>query len=79
MGEFVLTKNLIDSREDLWYIIRVCDIDLRALSFVGQVVFKSQSKQEAVDFWKIGVDDEKGPAFRRSYYIFNPKLERVRE
>jgi hypothetical protein len=67
LGELVLTVPIIETAEDLWYVVRVCDIDLTVPSLVGQIVYKGDSKQKAVDAWL----DYKGSGFS-SCYIFNP-------
>jgi hypothetical protein len=67
LGEMALTAPIEETAEDLWYVVRVCDIDLTVPSLVGQIVYKGGSKQEAVDVWL----DYKGGGFS-SCYIFNP-------
>jgi hypothetical protein len=67
LGGMVLTAPIEETAEDLWYVVRVCDIDLTMPSLVGQIVYRGSSKQEAVDVWL----DYKDGGFS-SCYIFNP-------
>jgi hypothetical protein len=66
LGEMVLTAPIVEASEDLWYVVRACDIDVTVPSLVGQIVYKGSSKQEAVDVWL----DYKDGGFS-SCYIFN--------
>jgi len=72
-GKPVLTKELIQTNEDVWYLIRVHDIDLDKLSYIGQIVLKSISKLEAVQRWEKDAADTLNTGLGRHYYIFNPK------
>ena len=71
-GDSVLTKELIETNENIWYLVRVYDIDLSKLSYIGQVVLKTESKLEAVLRWQNDANDEWKIGIGRHYYIFNP-------
>lgn len=52
LPEPVKTRPLKFANDKKWYVFRVTDIDFRTPSFVGQIVYCGDSKQEAVDVWK---------------------------
>ena len=76
-GDSVLIKDLKSTKEDVWYLVRVHDIDLSIPDYVGQIVFKTKSKSEAVLRWEKDAEDKLYPGLTgRYYYIFNPsKIE----
>jgi hypothetical protein len=46
------TRPMKFSNDKKWYVFRITDIDFRTQSFIGQIMYCGDSKQEAVDIWK---------------------------
>jgi hypothetical protein len=73
LGEMVLTRPIMLDAENLWYVVRVCDVDLPGRSYIGQIVYRGSSKQEAVNEW-MKYRHRVGNTDISSCYIFNPFL-----
>lgn len=52
LPEPIATRPLKLANDKKWYVFRVTDIDFRTPSFIGQLLYCGDSKQDAVDVWK---------------------------
>ena len=75
-GDLVLTKDIRLLDDKLWYVVRVCDISLEDCCLVGQVMLKTESKDEVVGYWDDNLEsgkDENGYS-KYHYYIFQSNI-----